>query len=83
MSSQTLTTVLFLAVVATLVEAVPTGWAGAVVAQPAAVSVPVAFATMVLVSLATGARTPRHVAQTMVRLHTPEDVALDRGPYPL
>jgi Na+(H+)/acetate symporter ActP len=71
------------AVAATLVESVPSGWTGAVVAQPAAVTVPVAFATMVLVSLATARRTPRHVAQTMVRLHTPETVALDRGPYPL
>ena len=71
------------AVVATLLEAVPDGWAGAVVSQPAAVSVPVAFATTVLVSLATRDRVPRHVAQTMVRLHTPETVVLDRGPYPL
>jgi Na+(H+)/acetate symporter ActP len=71
------------AVAATLVESVPSGWTGAVVAQPAAVTVPVAFATMVLVSLATARRTPRHVAQTMVRLHTPETVPLDRGPYPL
>ncbi len=71
------------AVAATLVERQPAGWLGAVVAQPAAVTVPAAFATMVLVSLATARRTPRHVAQTMVRLHTPETVALDRGPYPL
>jgi hypothetical protein len=26
---------------------------------------------------------PAHVARTMVRLHTPETVELDRGPYPL
>jgi cation/acetate symporter len=71
------------AVATTLLGGVPSGWVGAVVAQPAAVTVPVAFVTMALVSLATAGRTPRHVAQTMVRLHTPETVALDRGPYPL
>jgi cation/acetate symporter len=54
-----------------------------VIAQPAAVSVPVAFLTMVLVSLATRSRLPAHVARTMVRLHTPETVDLDRGPYPV
>ena len=71
------------AVVTTLVGGIPSGWVGAVVAQPAAVTVPVAFVTMIVVSLATGRRTPPHVAQTMVRLHTPENVQLDRGPYPL
>jgi Na+(H+)/acetate symporter ActP len=71
------------AVIVTLVEAVPEGWWGAVVAQPAAVTVPAAFLTMVLVSLATPRRVPRHVARTMVRLHTPEAVELDRGPFPL
>jgi cation/acetate symporter len=70
------------AVVLTLLEAVPTGWPGAVVAQPAAVTVPAAFLTMVLVSLATPRRLPAHVARTMVRLHTPESVDLDRGPWP-
>ena len=38
---------------------------------------------MVLVSLATQRRLPAHVSRTMVRLHTPEAVELDRGPYPL
>ena len=71
------------AVVATLLDATTTGWAGAVVAQPAAVTVPLAFVTMALVSLATQHRLPRHVNRTMVRLHTPEAVELDRGPYPV
>ena len=71
------------AVAVTLLGGTPPGWAGAVVGQPAAVTVPAAFVTMVLVSLATPGRRPRHVAQTMVRLHTPETVQLDRGPYPL
>jgi cation/acetate symporter len=47
--------------------------------QPAAWTIPLAFATAVVVSLATPGRIPRHTARTMVRLHTPEDLALDRG----
>nr|MBA2464778.1 cation acetate symporter [Nocardioidaceae bacterium] len=70
------------AVVVTLLEATPEGLAGAVISQPAAVSVPVAFLTMIAVSLATGSRLPADVSRTMVRLHTPEAVDLDRGPYP-
>ena len=57
------------------------GWPGAVLAQPAAVTVPVAFVAMVGVSLLTRARVPVHVGRTMVRLHTPEQLRLDRGPY--
>ena len=46
-------------------------------------TVPIAFLTMVLISLSTQYRLPAHVSRTMVRLHTPESVALDRGPSPL
>ena len=69
--------------VLTLADATPTGWPGAIVSQPAAVTVPLAFVVMALVSLATRHRLPRHVSRTMVRLHTPEAVELDRGPAPL
>ncbi|RHW26762.1 cation acetate symporter [Nocardioides immobilis] len=48
------------------------GWVGALILQPAAWSVPVAFATMVLVSLATASRAPLHARRFLVRLHTPE-----------
>ena len=48
------------------------GWIGALLTQPAAWSVPIAFATMVLVSLATPSRTPVHARRFLVRLHTPE-----------
>lgn len=41
-------------------------------AQPAAWSVPAAFAVMVLVSRATKGRVPRTMARVMTRLHTPE-----------
>jgi cation/acetate symporter len=56
------------------------GLTGALLAQPAAWSVPTAFAVMVLVSLATASSVPPGAARTMVRLHTPEGLALDRGP---
>ena len=55
------------------------GAAGAVLSQPALVTVPLAFASMVGVSLLTAP--PAHVARTMVRLHTPEDVVVDRGTF--
>ncbi|MFB9314353.1 cation acetate symporter [Nocardioides plantarum] len=54
-----------------------TGWFAVVVGQPAAWSVPLAFAAMVLVSRRTTA--PAHARRFMVRLHTPETVELDRS----
>ncbi|WP_347351249.1 cation acetate symporter [Intrasporangium sp.] len=57
------------------------GWLGAILTQPAAVTVPVAFATMVLASVLTRGRRPEHLAQTMVRLHAPEHLRLDRGTF--
>ncbi len=72
-----------LAVVDTLMRNTHTGWAGALLAHPAAWTVPAAFVTMVAVSVLTPRRLPEHLSQTMVRLHTPEAVELDRGPYPL
>jgi Na+(H+)/acetate symporter ActP len=55
------------------------GWASVLLEQPAAWSVPVAFATMVVVSLLTRSRIPPHTGRFMVRLHTPEALELDRG----
>jgi cation/acetate symporter len=72
-----------IAVVDTLLQTPHTGWVAALLAQPAAWTVPLAFATMVTVSLATQRRLPANVSRTMVRLHTPEAVVLDRGPHPL
>ena len=57
------------------------GWVGAVLLQPAALTVPAAFVTMVIGSLLTRSRRPQHVAQTMVRLHAPEHLSLNRGPF--
>ena len=68
-------------VVATTFGIATDGRLGVLMSQPAAVTVPVAFATMVLASLATRSRRPEHVARTMVRLHAPEHLHLDRGPF--
>ena len=61
----------------------PSGWPGALLAQPALVTVPVAFVTMVAVSRATAERVPPHVARTLLRLHAPERLGLgDLGRTP-
>jgi Na+(H+)/acetate symporter ActP len=72
-----------LAVLDTLLQNRRTGWTAALLDQPAAWTVPAAFLTMIVVSLATQRRLPPNVSRTMVRLHTPEAVQLDRGPAPL
>lgn len=67
------------AVLWTLAGPADDGWADALLGQPAAWSVPLAFLTMIVVSLATGDRVPIGADRFMVRLHTPESVRLDRG----
>lgn len=67
------------AVAITLVHGSGRGLAGALLAQPAAWSVPLAFAVMIGVSLVSRETRPPDVARIMVRLHTPEGVHLDRG----
>ncbi len=54
------------------------GWA-VLLEQPAAWSVPLAFVTMVAVSLATPQRVPAHTRRFLARLHAPESLALDRS----
>lgn len=51
-------------------------WPSVLLGSPAAWSVPAAFLTMVVVSRFTTA--PRTALSSLVRLHTPEDVRLDR-----
>jgi Na+(H+)/acetate symporter ActP len=48
------------------------GWAAALIGQPAAWTVPMAFAVMVVVSMATKRRAPADVGTTMLRLHAPD-----------
>ena len=68
-----------LAVVITLVAGRGDGWSGALLAQPAAWTVPIAFAVMIVVSLRTPTRVPSGVARTMVALHAPESLGLTAG----
>jgi len=56
-----------------------TGWPAALLSQPAAWTMPIATATMIIASLLTPNRRPRDVNRIMVRLHTPEAVQVDRG----
>ena len=68
------------AVLMTIAVDLEPGWPDTILAQPAAWCVPTAFATMVVVSRVTRARVPANVGRIMVRLHTPEQVDVDRGP---
>jgi cation/acetate symporter len=70
----------------TAVVAAMAGWPsagalGAVFAQPALVTVPTTFLTMIGVSLATPGRVPAGIGRIMVRLHVPEEITLDRGDF--
>jgi cation/acetate symporter len=71
-----------LAVLVNVADVELSGWADAVFAQPAAWTMPLAFGTVIAVSLLTPARIPRGVARSMVRLHTPESVDVDRTILP-
>src|SRR5690606_25526620 len=62
------------AVLATLLWAPDSGWWAALLAQPAAWTMPLAFLVMVMVSLVTPGRVAPGVARTMIRLHTPESI---------
>jgi cation/acetate symporter len=64
------------AVLMTVVGPPLSGWPATLVAQPAAWTVPLAFAVMVAVSMATRRRTPADVSTTMLRLHAPESLRL-------
>ncbi|MFE0386976.1 cation acetate symporter [Streptomyces bungoensis] len=60
------------AVTVTIAGGARSGWLHTLLAWPAVWSVPVGFAAMVLVSLATRSRVPASAAATMARLHLPE-----------
>jgi Na+(H+)/acetate symporter ActP len=52
------------------------GWPAVLIGYPAAVSVPLAFATMIVVSRVTRAAVPTDVAQTFARMHVPENLGM-------
>jgi Na+(H+)/acetate symporter ActP len=66
------------AILSTMLGFAPGGWPGSLLGQPAAWTVPLAFAVMVLVSRRTPASVPPDVGRTMVTLHTPERLGLTR-----
>lgn len=70
------------AVLVTVVGEPLPGWPGALLGQPAAQTVPLAFAAMVVGSLLTPSRIPPGVIRTMVRLHAPEGIDVDRREHP-
>lgn len=69
------------AVLATIVGGPYDGWPGALLAQPAAITVPAAFAVMIGVSLLTPRHVPQNIHRIMVRLHVPEGLPLDREDF--
>lgn len=69
-----------IAVVNSMIGGKQTGWAADLLGQPALWTVPLAFATMVVISLLTKSRIHPSVNRFMVRLHTPESLRVDRGP---
>ena len=64
------------AVLVTVLGPTLTGWPAQLVGQPAAWTVPLAFAVMVAGSLLSQRRVPRDVGATMLRLHAPESLRL-------
>ena len=52
------------------------GWPAVLIGYPAAVSVPLAFATTIIVSRVTRATAPADVAQTFARMHLPENLGM-------
>jgi Na+(H+)/acetate symporter ActP len=67
------------AVLATIVGGPYGGWLGVLLAEPAAITVPMAFGVMIGVSLLTPRHVPPNIHRIMVRLHVPESLTLDRG----
>jgi hypothetical protein len=68
------------AVAATVTGAVSSGWPAALLAQPAAWTVPTAFAVMVVGSLLTRGSVPADVGRTMLLLHAPDGLGLRADP---
>ena len=54
------------------------GWAPSVFSQPALITVPIAFLTVIMVSKATQAKLPPDVAQVRLRMHAPDGLGFIR-----
>ncbi|MGI8529866.1 MAG: cation acetate symporter [Geodermatophilaceae bacterium] len=66
------------AVLITVLGGARAGWLGVLLAQPAALTVPVAFAVMIVVSRLTAVRVPVDIGRIMVALHAPESLGVHR-----
>ncbi|HEX7302054.1 cation acetate symporter [Lentzea sp.] len=64
--------------VLSVVSAYTGRWAPAFITQPALITVPLAFATMIMVSKATRRRVPADVSQILLRLHAPDPLGFIR-----
>jgi hypothetical protein len=62
----------------TVVSSYTGRWAPSVFSQPALVTVPVAFLTMVMISKLTSRRRPDDVNQILLRLHAPDPLGFMR-----
>jgi Na+(H+)/acetate symporter ActP len=67
------------AALATLAGRDPMSWLGAALGQPAVWTVPISFAVMIAVSLASAGRVPASAGRIMIRLHAPEAPAAAPG----
>ncbi|MCL4312912.1 MAG: cation acetate symporter [Actinobacteria bacterium] len=68
------------AIAVTMTGALHGGWPAALLAQPAAWSVPISFVTMIGVSLATASKVPANVSLKMLTMHAPETLGLPIAP---
>jgi Na+(H+)/acetate symporter ActP len=67
-----------IAVGISLFAVVPPGWQGTLLLRPAAVTVPAAFLTMIVVSRFTRSEVPTGVDRSLLLLHAPERLGLTR-----
>ncbi len=67
------------AVLLTMIGVRPGGWLGSLLAQPAAITAPLSFLVMVLISKSTPGSIPAAVDAQMVHLHLPEAIGLGRN----
>ena len=65
-----------LSTAASMLLTLPPGWVGVLLNRPAAVTVPAAFLTMIVVSLASRSEVPPDVDRSLLRLHAPERLGL-------
>jgi Na+(H+)/acetate symporter ActP len=73
-----------LAVIGGIDDGMLAGWPAALIGYPAAVTVPLAFLTMIVVSRLTAATAPPDVARIFARMHVPERLGMgvERLPRP-